>query len=241
LGDRIEAQGWTLVDTVPQPRVQRTVTLPGGAVIEGIAPIWADLTGDGERNVVVTVSDRREGARIVVFNTDGERVAAGPAIGQGFRWRHQLVVAPFGPRNELELAVVRTPHIGGVVEFYRARGNTLEIVAEVEGSEHVEMHPAGDFVPTPVAGYRSHTLGSRNLDMAIAGDFDADGHLELLVPTHTHTTLAAIRRVPHGAQIVWSLPVGGQLSTNLSAVTLADGRLALGAGHDHRQLRLWLP
>lgn len=241
LGDAIEATGLMLIETMPVPRVVRTMRVSKDLVIEGIAPIWSDVTGDGAPDVVVTVSDHRRGARIVVFDTDGGIIAEGPAIGQGFRWRHQLAVAPFGPRGELEVAAVRTPHIGGVVEFYRIDGTILRIVAEVEGHEHVEMTAAADFVVTPSAGYGSHALGSRNLDMAIAGDLDGDGRIELLVPTHTRTALAAVRRVPGDARVVWSVRIGGQLSTNLAAVAGPDGGLILGAGHEKRTLRLWLP
>ncbi len=90
-------------------------------VLEGIAPIWADLDGDGVREILATLSDAIEGARVVVYAEDGSVIAEGPAVGQGNRWRHQIAVAPFGPQGELELAVVLTPHIGGVVEFYALR------------------------------------------------------------------------------------------------------------------------
>jgi hypothetical protein len=149
-------------------------------------------------------------------------VATGPAIGRGFRWRHQLVVAPFGPAGELELADILTPHIGGVVEFYQLAGNRLEIVAQVPG-------------------FSSHVLGSRNLDMALAGDLDGDGQVELLVPNQIRANLGAIRRSDAGAEVAWSVPVGGTLITNLAGVTLPDGRLAVGAGHSRNGLRLWVP
>lgn len=223
LGDKLEAASITIVDTGPRGRwATRSIRLPKEGVVEGIAPIWADLGGDRRREIVVTVSDEERGAQIQAYREDGRFVAAGPAIGQGFRWRHPLAVARFGPAGERELAVVRTPHIGGVVEFYRLSGKQLRIVAEVPG-------------------YTSHVLGSRNLDMAAAGDFDGDGAVELLVPDQERTALGAIRRAPGGARVAWTVPLGGRLSTNLSAVEIAGGRLAVGAGREGRVLRLWLP
>ena len=56
----------------------------------------------------------------------------------------------------LELVVVRTSHISGIVELYALEGETMETVAQL-------------------SGFTSHVVGTRNLDMALAGDFDGDG------------------------------------------------------------------
>jgi len=172
--------------------------------------------------VIVTLSDARQGARVVVFSETGEIVAEGPAIGRGYRWRHQLAVAPFGPGGELELVDVLTPHLGGVVEFYRLEGKTLRVVAQIRG-------------------YTSHVIGSRNLDMGAAGDFDGDGRLEILLPNQRLTELGAVRRTATGVEIAWSVSLGGRLRTNLAAVTLSNGTLAIGAGREGKILRIWLP
>lgn len=222
LGDALEARSITLVETSPSLRVVNKILIPAPDVIEGIAPIWTDITGDGKREIIVTLSNAQEGARIVVYDEEGAQVAMGPSIGQGSRWRHQLVVAPFGPAGELELVDVLTPHIGGVVEFYQLVGERLEIVARVPG-------------------YSSHVIGSRNLDQALAGDFDGDGSVELLVPNRAQEMLGAIRRTNDGAQAVWTLSIGGRLSTNLAGVTLPDGGLLVGVGREDNILRLWLP
>jgi len=74
-----------------------------------------------------------------------------------------------------------------------------------------------------------------------AGDFDGDGAVELLVPDQAQESLGAIRRTNDGAMTAWSIPFEGTLSTNLAAVTLPGGVLALGAGLEEGVLRLWLP
>ena len=75
--------------------------------------------------------------------------------------------------------------------------------------------------------------------MAVAGDFDGDGRLELIVPNQARTELGAIRRTDGEAEVAWTLPLDGRLSSNLSAVVTADGQLILGAGQDNGTLRLW--
>jgi endonuclease YncB( thermonuclease family) len=222
LGDRVEATSISLIETAPAPRVARRIEIPSPGVVEGIAPIWADLTSDGRREIIVTLSDAEVGARLAVYSQAGEQLAVGPAIGRGHRWRHQLAVAPFGPSGDLELADVMTPHIGGIVEFFQPAGDRLKLMSQT-------------------SGYSSHTLGSRNLDKAVAGDFDGDGRIELLVPDQEQTSLGGVRRVPGGAEVAWEVPAGGRISTNLVTVAFPDGSLAVGLGHDRDQLRLWLP
>ncbi len=223
LGDAIEAGSVTLLDTNPNPQVAQTIMIPEPRVIEGIAPIWADLTGDGKREIIVTLSDAQQGAQLVVFNEQGEQVATGPAIGQGNRWRHQLAVAPFGPNGELELVDVLTPHLGRVVEFFQLKGDKLELQATVR------------------AGYTSHTIGSRNLDLAVAGDFDGDEKVELVLPSSNGLELGAVRRSADGADVVWTLELDGRVTTNLMTTQHGDIGLALGVGQANGVLRLWLP
>lgn len=241
LGDGVEAAAISLVNLRQPERVERTIAMLDDTVIEGIAPMLADVDGDGRSEIVVTESDDQRGARLAVYRRDGRLMAHGPAIGQGYRWRHQIAVAPFGPRGEIELVAVRTPHIGGIVEYFQLDGRRLRMVATVYGSEPIEQSPVGDFTPVPGPGFGSHPLGSRNLDMALAGDLDGDGQLELLVPNQRRTHLTAIRRSPDGAQAVWSVPLGGHLTSNLATATLPGGKFVVGAGHDGRAIRLWLP
>lgn len=222
LGDHFEAASITLIETFPEPRVAGIISLPENEVVEGIAPIWVDLTGDGKREIIATISDRSLGAGIVVFSESGERLAEGPKMGQPNRWRHQIAVGDFLVQGEPELAVVRTPHIGGVVEFYR--------------------YSEGDFEPVAqLPGVTSHVIGSRNLDMSVAGDFDGNGTTELLVLNPSLTELVAVRRVPESAEIIWNIPLDGKLNTNLATATLSDGNIVLGVGRTDGVLRLWYP
>jgi hypothetical protein len=222
LGDMLEASTITLVDTTQDPMSSRVIQIDPGDVIEGIAPIWVDLDGDGQREIIVTQSNTGTGARLVVYREDGSLFASGAPLGQGFRWRHQLAAGQFIPGGALEIAVIRTPHIGGVLEIYGLVGDRLEIQAEL-------------------SGFSSHQIGSRNLDSALGADFNGDGQVEIVIPDQSQTTLAGIQALDDALQMVWEAPIGGKLTTNLAAVTMPDGWLGLGVGHENNTLRLWLP
>lgn len=220
LGDQIEASAITLVSIYPTPKVLRVINIPSPWVIEGIAPIWSDLNGDGQRELIVTLSSETNGGKIVVFNEAGIQIAEGPGIGRGLRWRNQMAVAPYGPEKELELSAVLTPHIGGTVEFYQLKGNRLEIVASVPG-------------------FTSHVIRSRNLDLNISGQFLGTDQSTLLVPNNQRTSLSAIRRTPEGADIAYSLNIGSHLSSNPAAVSLPGGAITVGIGRQDATLRIW--
>ena len=223
MGDRLEGAG-LVVFAVNDDDLQiiTQINLPGDAVYEGLSPLWADIDDDGRDDLVTTISQSRLGSRLRAYLlTDGGTTIEidGPAIGQANRWQHQLAHAPFSPDGTPELVEVLTPHIGGVVRFYRFTGTCLAIVAQVRG-------------------YTSHVIGSRNLDLAVAGDFNGDGTPEIVLPAQRRDTIAGIQRTTNGAEVVWELPLGGTLATNLAAVRLESG-LALAVATTDGHLRVW--
>jgi len=216
LGDGLEASGITLIETEPELRVIITIPIEPPDVIEGLSPIWADIDNDGLRDVVITLSNNQSGSRIAAYREDGILLAESLPIGLGHRWRHQIAVAEFEANMPPLLADVRTPHIGGIVEFLQYNNGKLDIVKEIRG-------------------FSSHSIGSRNLDSAIAGDFNNDGNAELLVPDQPHANLGIISI----EGVMGSLPFDGVLTSNLSG-TVIDGRIIVGAGVQDK-LRIWIP
>ena len=65
--------------------------------------------------------------------------------------------------------------------------------------------------------------------MALAGDFDGDGSLEILLPNQERS------------QRLWQVDLGGQMKTNLTAAVLADGKMLVGAAYAGQRLRIWGP
>ena len=155
----------------------------------------------------------------LVTTAAGRQVAAGPAVGRGNRWRHQIAVAPFGINGEMELAEVLTPHIGGIAGFYRLEGDSLDLIVQTDG-------------------VTSHLLFSRNLDMGLAADLDGDGQPELVVFDQPFMEIKALRRTGDGVVLAWQTPVGGKAVTNLAAVNTGGG-IALGVGREDGVLRIW--
>ena len=219
-GDPIEASGFAIIDANSSPpTANRVFSVPDDQVIESLIPMWIDVDNDGEREIILTLSDLSNGGQITILNEQGEVELQGPGIGQGFRWRHQLAVAPFGLNGELELVDVLTPHIGGVVEF-RSLEEELPIVGTVPG-------------------YTSHVFGSPNIDMAVASDFDSDGIVELLLPNQQRDKLAAITRTETGAEVDFEIDLNGTLATNLAVSRSMSGRLTVAAGLTDGTLRIW--
>lgn len=217
LGDELEASA---IEIRASAEEAARIDVEARAVIEGLAPMIADLDGDDVPEIIVTVSDAEVGARVVSYGVDGERRAVSKPIGRGYRWLHQVGVGATGPAGEIELIAVRTPHIGGIVEAYRLAGDRLERVAA-----------------TP--GYSSHRLGSPNLDMALLADVDGSAGPEVVVPTQDMATLALLARSGDGFEQVDVLPLEGVLSTNLAATPDSKGRLVLAAGTEDGRLRVF--
>jgi len=215
LGDEVEAGSVASVDA-EAGRMQRRLVPPSGTVIEGRSAMLADL--GGEPAIVVTASDAQAGARLVAFGIDSEWQATGPPVGGGYRWRHQLAVAPFGPGDEQTVAVVKTPHIGGVAEFYRRDGQTLRVAASDAG------------------GYQTHEIGSRTLGGALAGRFAGDNRWLLVVPDRHRENLLALdwREAGNGETVeqVFSLSLPGKLTSNLHGVAMNAEEVILAAGTD---------
>lgn len=219
LGDAVEAGGVAIIATAGALRVEAQIDFSPPLVAEGLAPLWVDWNGDGQREIIATLSDERAGARVAIFAEDGTELATSDPVGSGFRWRHVLAWAPLAG-GEGELVAVRTPHIGGIVEFYARRAGRLQVAAQLDG-------------------FTSHVVGTRNLDMGLVGDFDGDGALELLLPNQARTHLAAIGRTDGGARRLWQVALGGTMTTNIAAAVLSDGSALVGAGHDGQRLRIW--
>ena len=217
LGDNLEATSAVVV-TVGVNEVE-TVYRSEDNVIESVAPLLADVDGDGIDDVVLTISNDKE-ARVVVVSTTSGVVAASDPVDRLLGWRQLVAVGPLGPNGETEIAEVLYPDADGSVRFLKHSGAGREVAAARQG-------------------YRSHEFGTRNLEQAVAADADRDGHLEVIVPTQDRQNIAGVRHGPDGAAEMWTRPLGGTLASNIAVLTRPNGTLSLAAATHEGTLRIW--
>ena len=223
LGDDFEGSTIEVVDAEGTRRTP--ITIDGPDVFEAVSPMLADVDGDGDVDAVMTVSNADTGSRLAVYDLgDGTIVGESEPIGQGNRWRNLLAVAPVGPNGETEVIDVRTPHIGGTLQFFQLVGGRLEQVASAEN-------------------YSTHQIGSRNLDLGIVTDADGDGRLDVLLPTQDMTELAVVARDAKsdtGTREVGRVALGGRVTSNIAAM-LTDRGVAYAVGVSDGTIHFWLP
>ncbi|MCQ3812058.1 MAG: hypothetical protein KTV68_16055 [Acidimicrobiia bacterium] len=217
LGDNLEATAVAVV-TVGVNEVEM-VYRSENDVIESIAPLLADVDGDGIDDVALTVSNDRE-AWIVVASSGGGVVAISDPVDRLLGWRQLVAVGPLGPGGEFEIAEVLYPDANGSIRFLSLAGDDLNVVATR-------------------TGYRSHEFGSRNLEQVLAADVDRDGRIEVIIPTLDRQNIAGVLHGPDGAVDMWSRPLGGQLATNIAVLTRPDGTLSIAAATLEGSLRIW--
>ncbi|MEM9465140.1 MAG: hypothetical protein AAGA90_07190 [Actinomycetota bacterium] len=190
-------------------------------VVEGRSALLGDADGDGDDEILVTQSNDRNGARLVLYDADGTLLAESTSVGRGNRWRSQLAIAPVGPDGEIEIVDVRTPHLGRTIEWFRLEGDELVRVAERDG-------------------YTNHVLGSRNLDLGIVADPDGDGRLEVVVPTSDRRAVGVVARTAAGTDEEFRVDLGARLSSNLGAIDHPDGGATYAIGTEDGRIRFWV-
>jgi hypothetical protein len=152
---------------------RRTVqfTLPADSVFEDRAPRLIDV--DGVDMILTVRSYLKSGAALCLLgvgNNELEIVAETPPVGQPFRWLNPVGAADFDGDGVLDLALVRTPHIGGVLQIWTARGGKLEQTYEIDD-------------------VCNHVIGSPHQALSVIADFNGDGRPDLAVPSQDRRRL----------------------------------------------------
>jgi len=210
LGDDLEAG-----ELRAQMQSGRTLVarLSDDCVFEDLVPRLVDLDADGRDEVVVVQSCHSTGAMITVWGEANGRLvrkAAGGAIGMANRWLNPIGFGDFNGDGRLEIAVVQTPHIGGVVKIYRLNGAKLALVAK-------RGH------------YSTHALGSTELGL---GQVFRLGHADaLLVPDRERDHLAVLALRDGRLAELARVPLGAPLASGLAPGAPRTWRFRLADGH----------
>jgi len=173
LGDAIEA-GALMVEL----RDGRSIglRLPKSSVFEDRKVRLADFEGDGVDEMVVVESSLTEGAALAVYGFNQgllQLIGREDWIGTRNRWLNPAGIADFDGDGRLEIAIVLTPHIGGILQLVRPEGRNMINVAEMWG-------------------FSNHAIGSRDQELSAVVDWDGDGIMDLLVPDESRRAIRVI-------------------------------------------------
>lgn len=173
LGDRIEG-GALVAFTAAGARLE--LRLDAQHVFEDIAPRIADLDGDRRNDIVAIRSAISAGAGVAVYSVvDGglREIASIPPIGIPHRWLNIAGIADFNGDGRPDIALVKTPHIGGRLELWTLANGRLVLLDAMEG-------------------FSNHAIGSTILGMSGVADVNRDGIVDLAVPSADRSILRVV-------------------------------------------------
>ncbi len=174
LGDTIEASALN-IETADGTLL--SAFAPEGTVFEDLTPRLWDL--DGEAEAWVIRSGPEEGALLEAYSIQNGSLAlrfATDPIGIGHRLLNPVGVADFLGNGQRQVALMRTPHIGGILIVYRQAGTYLDRIGAIPG-------------------FSNHAIGSRQLGLSWIGDIDGDGVADILLPGQSRSELAALASI----------------------------------------------
>lgn len=193
LGDAIEAGSLVVIDAAGQ---RYELVLPKAFVFEDITPRIADLDGDGENEVITIRTKLDAGAAVAVYNIkEGkliERASTAP-IGSTHRWLSIAGIGDFLGKGHREIAIVKTPHIGGVLELLSMRASRL-----------VSLYP-------PQAGYSTHFIGAKFVSLAAVDITGEDRASTLVLPNQARDKIFVLD-LRKGTDVVSSHPLPARIT-----------------------------
>ena len=205
LGDEIEGSG--IAVALPKGR-RIEMKLEDGFVFEDRMARLIDLDGDNDLEIVTVLTDMQRGASLAVYGVKDEKiipVAATAPIGQPNRWLNPAAAGDFDGDGKMEIAWVETPHIGGILKIARLSGSDgprkIEILATLEG-------------------FSNHTIGSREMQEALAIDWDGDKRPEIILPGADRKSLKAVTFKDGKLKVIDEMQIDGIIDSPLIAADL---------------------
>lgn len=137
LGDAIEAI--TIVINLPdRAGYCDQIHAAENTVFEDVAPRLADVTGDGQNEVIVVNSHAKYGARLAIYGypakgEDITLIATTPYIGRPFRWLAPIGIADFNADGHIDIAYIDRPHLAKTLRIWTFKDNKLTETANITG------------------------------------------------------------------------------------------------------------
>lgn len=224
LGSAVQASRLAITERRPSPPVsdpkpvpQDVVRIPAGegAVFEDREPHLVEIAGQGPAILAIRSYRNRGSALALIGKRDGawRPITETPPDGEPFRWLNPVAAGESGPATDI--ALVRRPHLDGLLQIWRLDGDRLVLAAER-------------------AGYSNHAFGSPAQDLSVRFTA-ADGTARIAVPTldrqalallSTGSDLKEIARVALPAKVASGVTALGRGRDTHLLVGLEDGRIA---------------
>jgi len=189
--------------------------LPADQLFEDRRVRLADVDGDAQPEAILVKSSLDKGAAIAVYKlgrTKIELLGETEPIGAANRWLNPVGVVEMGQDGRKFIAAVITPHIAGSLRFYEWRGRGLVEVTRLDG-------------------VTNHINGSRNLDLAVIQDVDADGADDIVLPSLDRKALVLVALKGGKAQIIARSEIkAGRITEIAAQVKKGTFRVLLDTG-----------
>ncbi len=130
-------------------------------------------------------SSLEKGSALAVFGLRAGRlqaIARTPWIGTAHRWLNPAGIADYDGDGVPEVALVRTPHIGGTLQFW-------------------QLHDGSMLTKGELYGFSNHAIGSRIQNLSATLDWNRDGLPDLMLPETGRQSIAIVS-LRHGEVVV---------------------------------------
>ncbi len=216
LGDETEAQGVAVFSWDGSIiKLLDEFKLDSSEAFEDLTPILADVYDGPGKEILATVTNEGEGSSIRVLSFAKRRlteVRTSP-VAADKSFIQVLGKSAFGDENRQFIITVANPSGMGDLELFRIDLAATRLVRKDSISTHI--------------------AGSRNLDLALIGDFNNDGYNDLIAPDETGKTLELFFLEKNRIKETPILVSSKRLSTNLCSGDFnGDGKGDLAAGYE---------